>query len=238
MFTFTEGRFTMVTGQFLDGNIADWNASLDDRCLCDVEATIVYRLSMQTKAFETGLSRLGRRRAARAEFVSTKLRGGGGMGVIDAGATFAANDEFEELFGREPLEAFINDTEEVIHRCLGSFFSQAEECNAVTSPMTAGAAFTTGPARSFTTAKDMRQYSEGRLSGWTPSVRTEISFVVGGSVSAINRALACFAPAMADCGVMTRWEQSMRKPDLAGIPHRRPVLAEVLRDGARIIHNM
>lgn len=229
----------MVAGQYLDGNIADWNASLDDRCLCDVEATIVYRLSMPTKAFETGLSRLGRRRAARAEFVSRKLGGvGGRLGVIDADATFEANDEFEEMFGREPLEAFINDTEEVVHRCLGSFFDQAVALNAVTSPMAAGAAFTIGPARSFTTAKEMRQYVDGRLSGWTPSVRTEIKFVIAGAYSAITAAMACFGPAMADCGVMTRCEHSMRKPDLSGIPHRRPLLAEVLRDGARVVHHV
>lgn len=229
----------MLAGQYLDGNVADWNAALDDRCLCDVEATIVYRLSMETKAFETGLSRLRRRRLARAEFVARKLRGqSGGLGVIDADATFAANDEFEEMFGREPLEAFINDTEEVVHRCLGEFFDHAVACNAVTSPMSAGAAFRTGPARSFTTAKEMLQYTEGRLSGWVPSVRTEIGFVLGGSVSAISEAIAQFAPAMAECGVMTRCEQSMRKPDLAGIPHRRPLLAEVPRDGARAIHQV
>ena len=229
----------MLAGQYLDGNIADWNAALDDRCLCDVEATIVYRLSMATKAFETGLSRLGRRRSARAEFVARKLRGSSGrLGVIDADATFVANDEFEEMFGREPLDAFINDTEEVVHRCLGAYFDDVVACNAVTSPMSAGAAFRTGPARSFTTAKEMQQYRDGRLSGWTPSVRTEITFVLGGSVSAVSEAMTYFAPAMAECGVMTRLEQSMRKPDLAGIPHRRPMLAEVLRDGARVIHNM
>jgi hypothetical protein len=229
----------MLAGQFLDGNIADWNASLDERCLCDIEATIVYRLSISTKAFETGLSRLSRRRAARSEFVSRKLvTDDGRFGVIDADIAFAANDEFEELFGREPLEAFINDTEEVVHRCLGAFFDQAVACNAVISPLSAGAAFTTGPARSFTTAKEMGRYSEGRLSGWTPSVRTEIKFVLAGAHSAITAALRCFGPSMTDCGVVTRLEQSIRKPDLAGIPHRRPLLAEVLRDGAGAIHSV
>jgi hypothetical protein len=229
----------MLAGQYLDGNVADWNAQPDDRCLCDVEATIIYRLSMETRAFETGLSRLGRRRVARAEFVARKLCGGTGrLGVIDADATFAANDEFEEMFGREPLDAFLNDTEEVVHRCLGSFFDDAVACNAVTSPMSAGAAFKAMPARSFTTAEAMLQYSKGRLSGWTPSVRTEISFVLGGSVTAINLAMACFAPAMAECGILTRCELTMRKPDLGGIPHGRPLLAEVLRDGPREANNV
>jgi hypothetical protein len=224
----------MVAGEYLDGEIADWNAVGDDRCLCDVEATIVYRLAMTTKAFEAALSRLPRRRSARAEFVQRRLAGQSGrFGVIDANATFEANDEFEEMFGREPLDAFLNDTEEVVHRCLGSFFDEAVALKAITSPMTAGAAFNATPARSFTTAEAMLQYRKGRLSGWTPSVRTEISFVLGGSISTVTSAMASFTAVMAECGLMTRLERSIRKPDLSGIPHRRAILAEVLRDGTR-----
>lgn len=229
----------MLAGDFLDGNVADWNIDKDDRCLCDVEATIVYRLSMRPIDFERGLERLDRRRSARAEFVRRKLYGSGrGLGVIDANAMFEANDAFEDLFGREPLDAFLNDADEVVHRCLGAFFAEAIACGAMTSPVTAGAAFKTVPARSFDTAKAMVAHQRGQRAKWTPSVRTEITFILAGSVASISSALSSFSGMMSECGVVTRCEQSMRKPDLAGIPHRIPVLAEVMGDGTRKAHQM
>lgn len=225
----------MLAVDFLDGNVADWNSSRDDRCLCDVEAVIVYRLAMSRSEFEAGLARLDRRRSARAEYVrrrlvGSRLRGGvkdSGLGVVDAESAFEINDEFEEMFGREPLEAFVVDTEEVVHRCLGDFYRGVARMGATLSPMNAGRAFRILPGRSFQSAASMMAHQKGKKTKWIPSVRTEVKFVVAGDVGVIASAMAGFVSAMAECGVVTRLEQSMRKPDLAGIPHLRPMLAEV-----------
>lgn len=236
----------MLAVDYIDGNIADWNTTRDDRCLCDVDATIVYRLAMRQSDFEAGLARLDRRRVARAEFVKRKhvgmrLQGGvdgSGLSVVDASVAFAIDDEFEEVFGREPLEAFINDTEEVVHRCLGHFFRSVVDLGAMTSPMNAGGAFRILPGRSFQSSASLMAHRSGKRAKWIPSVRTEVSFVVAGDVGVISAAMAEFVPAMAECGVVTRFEQTMRKPDLSGIPHLRPVLAEVGGYGAREARNV
>ena len=234
----------MVTVDFLDGNVADWNSAKDDRCLCDIEATIVYRLAMGRSEFDDGLRRLDRRRAARAEFVGRRLTAGRlvtglGLGLVDADRTFELNDEFEEMFGREPLEAFVTDTEEVVHRCLGEFFRSVYSVGAVTSPMSAGRAFTIRPGRSFQTASALLSHSRGsRRAKWVPSVRTELSFVVAGDLADILAVVSGFPQALSECGVMTRFEQSMRKPDLAGIPYARPFLAEVGGNGAGEVKQM
>nr|WP_250807222.1 hypothetical protein [Neorhizobium tomejilense] len=233
----------MLAGDYIDGNAADWNSGGKDRCLCDVEATIVHRLAMKQAAFEEGLARLDRRRDVRAEFVgrrlaSRRLSGSTGLGIVDADVTFLLNDEFEEIFGREPLEAFVTDTEEVVHRCLGDFFRDVRRHGAMTSPQNAGLAFKIVPARSFKTAAALVAHRSGRKTRWVPSVRTEMAFVVAGELSKITAALAGFIQAMTECGVVTRFEQAMRKPDLAGVPHIRPMLAEVGGYGARETHQV
>jgi len=153
--------------------------------------------------------------------------------VVDQDRSFAVHDEFEEIFGREPLEASVNDAEEVVHRKLGAFFAVAGDLGVVTSPVTAGAAFGIVPSRSFETSGALSRFRSGKGADWRPSVRTEIAFVLAGPLVSIRRSMSMFADAMSDCGLMVRCEQFLRKPDLAGIPHGRPRLAEVLRDGSR-----
>jgi hypothetical protein len=231
----------MIAGEYIDGNVADWNSESDDRCLCDVDATIVYRLSMKQRAFDEGLRRLERRREVRAEFVarrlaSKRLSGDTGLGIVDSETAFRLNDEFEDIFGREPLESFVCDTEEVVHRSLGAFFRDVSRNGAMTSPVNVGAAFRIVPARSFDTAKALSAWHAGKRAKWLPSVRTEIAFVIAGELSAVAASLSGFLPHMAECGVVTRFEHRMRKPDLAGIPHARPMLVQVSGVGQRDVN--
>jgi hypothetical protein len=225
----------MIVLDTVDGKVADGDGSVAERCLCDLEAVFISRLALGRAEFESGARRLPRRREARAAFVTRWLldRGRGRFACVDEEAAFAANDEFEEMFGREPLESLVNDTEEIIHQRLGTFFSGVEGCGAMTSPMTAGKAFSISPARSFEDAAALSDFRRGRNSDWSPSIRTEIKFVIAGSVGAVAAAVAGFVPAMAGCGVLARMEQRTRRPDLAGIPHRAPMLAAVAGNGPR-----
>lgn len=158
------------------------------------------------------------------------------MQVVDDKLLFEINNEFEDVFGREPLEAFVTDIDEIVHERLGAFFDIVTDSRAMTSPMAAGRAFRIAPARSYPDVSALAREAARKVANpkWRPSVRVEVNFVIAGEIEAVRSLAGEFVPMMSGCGALAEFSTSFRKPDLAGIPHRRPVLtlASVATSGA------
>ena len=207
----------------IDGMVADWEVSDDDRCICDIRATFVTKLLMSKVAFHDGLVRLKKRRAMRSEFILRKLssRQPGLLHLVDENVNFQVNDDFEEIFDREPLDAFIIDMEEVAHQYLGDFFSQVRSTGLSVSPVNAGKAIKITPSRSFIKASDCACWDEEMPNKveWSPCVRTELNFLIAGPIGIVGCAQNLFINHMSDIGIMFGFETSIRKPNLENIPH-------------------
>lgn len=231
----------MIARDNVDGAIAEWNADPSARCLCDVRATIVYLLPLSKRDFEDGMARLEKRQSARAAYLAAAIEAARRpFAVLDGDMAFRANDTFEEAYGREPLDAFIVDTDEVLHQHIGDYFAFAGERGVMTSPMTAGPAFEIAPSRSFRTEKARDAFSRGKRADWRPSVRTEIAFVLAGTRQKVAGVMAECASYLSGCGLVTRLEHAIRVPELPDIPVWTPraFLAEVRGDGTREAHHV
>jgi hypothetical protein len=224
LFVVAEGDKTMVILECVDGEVAD-DEALEARCLCDMRASFVWTMELSYRRFNRAAAALADRRAARSAFVAARMGDAGRFGVIDADMAFALNDEFEESHGRDPLEALVNDVEEIMHRELGGYFAIARPLGVVTSPMSAGAALKVAAARSFRSAEDLEDHRRGVSGGWRPSVRADVSFVIAGEISKVSAAASTFGSLMAARGPLVGLTQSVRRVDTAGVPHILPLLA-------------
>jgi hypothetical protein len=217
----------MVTQNFVDGEVAEFGTGLTETCVCDIHANLVYRLAMTKPQFEKAMQRLAKRRAARSAFVERELLAvrKGPFAVIDANTHFAANDAFEETYGREPLEAFVNDTYEIAHERVGEFIRTMRAWRMSVTPSRSGGAFEAVAARSFVTSRDLEAFQAGRRAHWVPSVRLVVSLTIGGQLGDVYAAQEELRRCLATCGVVTGFETCVRRGSLPVKALARPSLA-------------
>lgn len=222
----------MVLGNFVDGDVPDWDTGDDDPLGVDVAAIVVFHPDIRPKAFELSCLALEQRRETRRDLMVHLARGSNPrFRLIDEETIHTAQEACSRIHGFDYLDTFLTDTLGVAIDEIGSVANRARTEGVRVTPERHALGISVRPARSFADRASMAKWEEGKRARWKPSVRLEVSLALDGPFTKVERFCEEIRRAVSTCGPLTFFEEHARPPRDFIVEEERPrVLAEVSPD--------
>lgn len=198
----------MTPDNFIDAHIPNWQLSMADKHCIQIDASIVYRLDLTRKDFETSARSLARRQKA---LLNTLKRNGTRkrhLTLIDTQAITDARSSVTSSLGENYLEHFISDTSELAFGELKEVLQLARHLNVIVTPHEAGKIISIRPGRSFNSQTALNAHCERKGQDWIPVVRLQWELVLEGTRSNVETTAAKARNAMLTCGPLANFTET------------------------------
>lgn len=221
----------MVLGNFVDGEVPDWDLGDDDPLGVDVAAVVVFHPVMTARAFEMSCISLEERRETRMTQAIQNARGSNPrFRLIDKETFEVADEACRRIHGYDYLDTFISDTLAVALNEIGSAVTRARQEGVRVSPERHSLGVSVRPARSFADRVSMNKWEAGGRARWKPSVRLEVTLGLDGPFTKVERYCEEIRRALSACGPLTFFEEHARPPRDFIADEDFPALAEASPD--------